>query len=132
MFLAQVYFEGVWYPSSEHAYVASKTKDEEMRKKIASISSPYEVKRFGRKIALREDWDRVKLMEMRKILEYKFSPLRSDIPLSDWLEKTAPRQLIEGNTWGDKFWGQCPLGNGRNELGKLLMSIRDDVTRAFE
>jgi predicted NAD-dependent protein-ADP-ribosyltransferase YbiA (DUF1768 family) len=43
--------------------------------------------------------------------------------------KTKPFELIEGNTWGDKYWGQCPIGNGRNELGKILMAIRDDITK---
>jgi predicted NAD-dependent protein-ADP-ribosyltransferase YbiA (DUF1768 family) len=62
---------------------------------------------------------------MRIILENKFG----DYELRERLNSTKGCELIEGNTWGDKFWGQCPLGNGRNELGKLLMSIRDDITR---
>ena len=34
--------------------------------------------------------------------------------------------LIEGNTWGDTFWGQVD-GKGENKLGKLLMKIRDEL-----
>jgi len=32
--------------------------------------------------------------------------------------------LIEGNTWGDTYWGVC-RGRGSNNLGKLLMKIRE-------
>jgi predicted NAD-dependent protein-ADP-ribosyltransferase YbiA (DUF1768 family) len=33
-------------------------------------------------------------------------------------------EIVEDNTWGDTFWGQCN-GMGQNQLGKLLMKIRD-------
>jgi predicted NAD-dependent protein-ADP-ribosyltransferase YbiA (DUF1768 family) len=33
-------------------------------------------------------------------------------------------ELIEGNWWGDTYWGVCN-GVGENHLGKLLMKIRD-------
>lgn len=127
----RVVYEGVSYPTSEHAYVAAKTLDLDLREKIATIASAGQVKKYGRKIDLREDWEDVKVAEMRKILESKFSPFRSDAPIRSWLDDTAPRQLIEGNTWGDTFWGQCPIGTGKNTLGKLLMSIRDDITWKF-
>jgi len=129
--MADVAYEGLTYPSSEHAYVAAKTKDKELREKISKIASPYQVKKFGRTIKLRDDWEQIKVMEMRRILERKFSPFRSDVPLYSWLQSTAPRELIEGNTWNDRFWGQCPVGTGKNMLGKLLMEIRDDITLKF-
>jgi hypothetical protein len=34
--------------------------------------------------------------------------------------------LIEGNTWGDTFWGVCK-GVGKNHLGKILMAIRKEL-----
>lgn len=131
MFMAPVGYEGIQYPSSEHAYVAAKTTDEEIREKISKIPSPFQVKKFGKTIQLRDDWEQIKVHEMRRILERKFSPFRSDLPLYSWLCATAPRELIEGNTWNDRFWGQCPVGNGKNMLGKLLMEIRDDITLKF-
>jgi predicted NAD-dependent protein-ADP-ribosyltransferase YbiA (DUF1768 family) len=33
-------------------------------------------------------------------------------------------EIVEENSWGDTFWGVSG-GKGRNELGKLLMKIRD-------
>lgn len=121
-------YEGIEYPSSEHAYVAAKTLDPELRNQIALLESPGKAKRFGRTVKLRPLWDQIKLYEMRNILEYKFSPASK---LYTKLLATAPHELIEGNTHGDKFWGQCPVGVGRNELGKMLMSIRDDITKLF-
>jgi predicted NAD-dependent protein-ADP-ribosyltransferase YbiA (DUF1768 family) len=39
---------------------------------------------------------------------------------------TGSCTLVEGNTWGDTFWGVCD-GVGENHLGKLLMTIRADL-----
>jgi ribA/ribD-fused uncharacterized protein len=126
-----VTYEGIQYPSSEHAYVAAKTLDIEVRKLIPEIPTAGKVKRFGREIQLRSDWESVKINEMRRILERKFSVYRSDMPMFAMLKATAPNELIEGNTWGDTFWGQCPVGSGKNMLGKLLMEIRDDISTNF-
>jgi len=40
------------------------------------------------------------------------------------LLQTGDEELIEGNKWGDRFWGVCK-GKGKNNLGKILMKIRD-------
>jgi ribA/ribD-fused uncharacterized protein len=120
-----VLFEDKIYPSAEHAYMAAKTTDEATRVYIASAPTPGKAKRIGKTIQLRENWDLIKLQYMRVILESKFS----DPVLRKLLDSTKGYEIIEGNTWGDTFWGQCPLGHGRNELGKLLVSIRDDITR---
>ena len=37
--------------------------------------------------------------------------------------ETGDADLVEGNTWGDKFWGVCE-GKGKNMLGLLLMQVR--------
>ena len=121
-----VWYEGKLYPSSEHAYVAAKTTELALREEIAKIKTPGQAKRFGRIIGLRDDWEKVRIHEMRKILESKFS----DPGLFLRLKATAPAYLEEGNKWGDKFWGVCN-GIGQNHLGKLLMSIRDDITTNY-
>lgn len=126
----EVGFEGRVYQSSEHAYMAAKTTDENIRAYIAAQSTPSAAKKVGRSIPLRENWNDTRIHYMRIILENKFG----DYELRDKLDSTKGCELIEGNTWGDTFWGQCPLGNGHNNLGKLLMQIRDDITKfgAFE
>lgn len=45
------------------------------------------------------------------------------------LLNTGTVQLIEGNTWEDRFWGVDPPGsqNGENNLGKILMQVRAEL-----
>ena len=41
---------------------------------------------------------------------------------------TNDAYLEEGNTWGDKIWGTVN-GQGANNLGKILMQIRDELSK---
>lgn len=107
----------------EGAYVAGKTTDDNIRKHIASVSCPREVKHLGQKIKIREDWANVRVPLMEILLRKKFSRGSS---LALKLLSTGQVQLVEGNHWGDTFWGECH-GFGENQLGKLLMRVRDEL-----
>lgn len=120
--LVDVKLDGYVYPSVEHAYVAAKTLDKDARLQIWKTEKPGQVKRFGRTLVLRADWDQVKLPTMEWLLRQKF---QNDY-LRFQLAATRGIELIEGNTWGDTFWGVC-RGVGENHLGKLLMQIREDL-----
>jgi N-glycosidase YbiA len=76
----------------------------------------------GKRVALRSDWEVVKVGIMEQCLRSKFagSELRS------LLLSTGDAELVEGNTWNDRFWGVC-RGKGQNHLGKLLMRIRSEL-----
>ena len=124
---ARVVYSDIEFSTSEHAYVAAKTTDQVLRQEIAKIKHPADAKKFGRIIGLRDDWEKVRVYEMRTILESKFN----NPTLWEMLKQTAPAYLEEGNTWGDRFWGVCN-GVGQNHLGKILMSIRDDITNKFQ
>jgi ribA/ribD-fused uncharacterized protein len=114
------------FPTVEHAFQAMKTTDAEQRVTVANLATPGEAKKAGRRLKLREDWEQIKVDVMRELLIIKFHPWVSYPKLTDKLIATAPAKLIEGNTWGDKYWGMVN-GEGRNELGKLLMEVRDLV-----
>jgi predicted NAD-dependent protein-ADP-ribosyltransferase YbiA (DUF1768 family) len=58
---------------------------------------------------------------MRECLVAKFG---QNPELMQLLKDTGDSILIEGNSWGDQFWGVCN-SVGKNWLGKLLMEIRD-------
>lgn len=118
----RVEVDGIIFPTTEHAFQASKTTDIAARKQIALLMTPGKAKRFGRTLTLRKDWDLVRVEVMRSILQKKFS----QEPFKSLLIATGDRELIEGNTWGDKFWGVCN-GEGFNTLGNLLMEIRREV-----
>jgi ribA/ribD-fused uncharacterized protein len=81
-----------------------------------------QAKQAGKKVQLRHDWDDVKLPLMEDILRVKFSYW----DLKAMLLFTGKAELIEGNWWGDRYWGVCK-GTGENHLGKLLMKLRDEV-----
>jgi ribA/ribD-fused uncharacterized protein len=117
-----VMFEGEIYPSAEHAYQAAKTLDGEIRKKFIGLSSS-ESKRFGRSFKAREDWNDIKLKVMYSIVLDKFT--RNDY-MTFKLEKTLGYYIEEQNFWNDKFWGICK-GQGENNLGKILMKVRNKI-----
>jgi hypothetical protein len=121
-YAASVYLDGILYPSVEHAFQAAKTEKRQWREKILLASSPGIAKKLG-KIIPREDfnphWNKVRLEVMADLLTQKFF----DADLRAKLLATGNEELIEGNTWGDTFWGVCD-GKGLNKLGQLLMVVR--------
>ena len=119
---AEVKLDGAVYPTVEHAYQAAKTTDSAWREMIRAASNPGEAKKLGRNAPLREGWDDIKLEIMRTLVWQKFE----DPYLRLKLLATGDQALIEGNTWGDTFWGVCN-GVGENHLGLILMNIRDRV-----
>jgi ribA/ribD-fused uncharacterized protein len=116
-----VLFEGLVYSTAEHAYQASKTLDPDEKAYVRFCETPGKAKRAGRNITLREDWELVKIENMREIVLSKFT--RNEGYLKS-LRATGDAELIEGNTWGDTFWGICK-GQGENNLGKILMWVRE-------
>jgi ribA/ribD-fused uncharacterized protein len=117
----QLNLNGWVFSSVENAYQASKSTDPEVWKQFQNLSAP-QAKRLGRKIEMRADWDQIKLDVMEELLREKFS-----IPsLKEKLLNTGSQELVEGNHWGDVYWGVC-RGSGQNQLGKLLMKIRQEI-----
>jgi ribA/ribD-fused uncharacterized protein len=119
---ATVRLDGAEYPTVEHAYQAAKTLDVLEREHVRSAATPALAKERGRQVTVRPHWNDLKVAVMRDLLAQKFS----DPVLCERLAATAPLELIEGNTWGDRFWGVYE-GEGENWLGRLLMEIRDAV-----
>lgn len=117
-------FEGRVYDTVEAAYQAAKSLDPLTRAAIAHAETPGEAKRMGSKITLRPDWEQIKPYVMLSLLMKKFS----DPVLQKMLLETGDEELIEGNNWGDTYWGVCN-GKGKNNLGKLLMDVRDFYRR---
>ena len=111
------------YPSVEHAYQAAKTDNLEAREIISLTTTPGEAKRLGRQVTLRSDWEDNKLVIMARLVWQKF---HENPNLKRLLLTTGNQTLIEGNTWGDTFWGRCN-GRGDNHLGKILMMVREEI-----
>ena len=128
--LVPITYNGIYYPSTEHAYMAQKTTVIELRMQIAAASTPSKAKKLGRALKLRPDWELIKLQVMEDVLRIKFN----QEPYKSKLIATGNEELIEGNTWCDQIWGQCRCQKcldsgieGQNNLGKLLMKIRSEL-----
>jgi ribA/ribD-fused uncharacterized protein len=122
---ARVVYDGYEFRSSENAYQAAKTMDL-FERKIFQRITPGEAKRRGKEVLLRPDWDQVKLPIMYQILVDKFT---RNLHLARQLLETRDAILVEGNDWGDTFWGVCN-GHGYNHLGNCLMAVRSLLSDA--
>lgn len=119
---ATVSYDGHIYTSVEHAYQAAKTGNYSLRKQIRFSGTAAQAKRIGNllpKDQFRTDWEHIKFPIMMELVGKKFQ----DKILGEKLLDTKDAELIEGNHWGDTFWGICE-GKGTNYLGKILMETR--------
>jgi len=113
--------DGITYPTAEHAFQAQKTLDMDTRRRIAALPTPAAAKAAGKRVKLRANWNDIRVGLMYLVLHRKFQ--RGTV-MSQLLLATGDRDLVEGNTWNDTFWGVC-RGRGQNQLGITLMQIRD-------
>lgn len=85
-----------------------------------------QTKRFwnGREDEYRDDWYEIRVEIMLDLLRQKFAHPE----LRQMLLDTGDAELLEGNNWGDVFWGvDQDTGEGQNWLGRLLMQVREEI-----
>lgn len=122
-------FHGRMFASSEHAFQACKTFDPEEQKIVQEARSPREAKAAGQLVTLRPDWREVRDQLMYLVVKEKF---RQSPALNARLQETHGVYLMEGNEWGDTYWGMVwhPLMEewvGQNKLGLILMQVREEL-----
>ena len=117
---APVTLDGVKYPTVENAFQAAKLNWEE-RGPYAECS-PVEAKRKSKEAKARPNFEKEQVQIMLSLVRQKF-----EIPwLREKLLATGKREIVEGNWWHDTFWGVCN-GVGANNLGKIIMQVRDEI-----
>lgn len=112
------------FPSVEHAYQAAKWP-EHQRNQFIDVTSA-QSKKLG-KLAPKfnaKKWNKVKYDLMYELNWSKYS---NNKVLQQKLLLTEDCLLEERNSWGDVWWGTDINGNGENNLGKILMRIRDKM-----
>jgi ribA/ribD-fused uncharacterized protein len=149
---APIKYQNKLYPTSEHLYQALKfiydgaSKDsleygELIRKaKTPNISKILAGQKTGggykwrtdlnpiikdyleRGVKLREDWEQVKDKIMLDVLRLKFKDSR----FKNLLLSTNNSLLIESSPY-DYYWGEGKDGTGKNQLGKSLMILREEI-----
>lgn len=133
------------WPCNELPYVLARTLCPAERAAGLAIFERFEarepgaggraVKRWGRGISLRADWDAVKEAVMLALVRDKFG---RNADLGAHLLATGDGLIEEGNDWGDLFWGVALHANrkrgfaasqGENRLGRTLMRVREELRR---
>jgi ribA/ribD-fused uncharacterized protein len=122
-----VKLNGKEWPTSEHYFQARKLLDETLQEEIRSASTPGEAARLGRDRTrpLRADWELVKDGVMYEVVLAKFS---QHPDLQRRLLSTGDAYLVE-HTEKDGYWGDGGDGSGKNELGNILMRVREELRR---
>jgi len=115
-------------PTNEHWFHASKGTNREDFFWVLAAPTPAQAKRRGRKIALRPDWEEVKVSVMRFANRGKFSLPR----YRETLPATGDRVLVEDSPTDYAWGGRDGSGGygGMNLLGIALMEVRAELAHA--
>lgn len=112
----------------EHYYQAQKfvgTEDEALIRAIAGAKTPMEAATLGRDRTrhIRQDWEQVKTQIMRQAVLTKFL---THLEIQSILFSTGDRPIVEDSPT-DYYWGCGVEKTGQNHLGKILMSVRQEI-----
>ncbi len=114
---------GEKYPTVKHYYQSRKTLNPHYAEKNHQCSNTALVRKLGRKCPLRPDWEKIKVQVMEEAVRAKFT---QNPHLKEKLLATGDAELVELSPW-DRFWGVDRNGRGQNQLGKILMKIREEL-----
>lgn len=137
LYPAQTKYNGINYPSAEHAYQHSRALflgKHDCAHKIRIAKSGMDAKREASNLPSTKEWDSCKVNSMRDIVYAKFA---QNAALQTKLLETGDRALLEATY--DSFWG-CGLTlsarkmkqgdwHGKNHLGQILVDCRTEIRR---
>ena len=119
-----VFLSELCFPSVENAYQAAKWPEKE-RTRFVNVSAG-DSKKLGRQAPNFNGakWNKKKYDIMAELVRQKFT---NNHILKQKLLLTDGFVLEERNSWGDTYWGVDENGNGENNLGKILMNVRNNL-----
>ena len=120
MYPCEVVYNGVLFQTAEAAFQAAKCFRRAAEFAAFGKGEGRKAKSLGRKVGICPDWEQKKLRVMQEVVLAKFL---QNADLMAKLEATGDARLVEGNTWGDRYWGICD-GKGENHLGLILEAVR--------
>lgn len=129
LYRREIVFEGVTYPTSEHAYQAGKPRKEAVRAWLLAAPSPSLLAMAAHGLYvwdIQSDWSKTKFDRMKRVLQVKFTQHED---LAKLLLSTGKARLVEAatvNNLVNRTWGEVD-GVGKNMLGKLLMEVREEL-----
>ena len=119
--------DGIYYPTAEHFYQASKFDNPEIIEKILACKTPREAACCGRN----KNHIRIpnfKEMKLEKMYQGVFEKFRQNPDILQKLLDTGNEEIIEANDQ-DSFWGIGPDGDGENHMGEILMRVRENLKK---
>ena len=124
-----VKWKGKNWPTSEHAFQAAhffKTAPA-LAKKVYKAKSAHDAYKLAKANANKapKNWHEIKTVIMEDIVRHK---LKQNSYVMHKLMQTGERLIVEDSP-KDNFWGWGLKRNGRNELGKIWMKIRDEINK---
>ncbi|HEY1631865.1 MAG TPA: NADAR family protein [Rhizomicrobium sp.] len=125
-------FEGMVYPTAEHAYQAGKAAKPKVRDWILSAPSPALAAMAAHGLYTWDivpNWAVIKFERMRGVLKAKFT---QHDHLAELLLSTGTARLVEAGTVNNavnRLWGEVN-GVGQNMLGVMLMEIRAELAKS--
>lgn len=123
----QVEWRDYMWPTSEHAYQASRFmgENEDLVASIQKARSAHDAYKIAQdnKMHQRKQWDNEKIDVMYSICKAK---LLQHTYIQGHLQSTLDEPLVEDSP-KDSFWGWGPDRKGRNELGKVWMRLRTEL-----
>ncbi|MEB3217134.1 MAG: NADAR domain-containing protein [Nostocales cyanobacterium 94392] len=126
--LHPIQMHNTYWCTVEHYYQAQKfvgSPDEKIIPLIRAASTPEEAAALGRSSTrqLRADWEVVKTQIMREAVLQKFI---THLDIREILLETGQQCLVEDSP-KDYFWGCGANKTGQNHLGRILMSVREEL-----
>lgn len=126
----KIKLDGCYWPTVEHYYQAQKfvgTATPDLVHRIHQAPTPEVAAELGRHSGcpLRSDWEQVKTQVMYQAVLTKFLT-HQDIQAV--LLATGNEDIVEASPT-DTFWGCGADGQGRNQLGKVLMQVRQEIQK---
>jgi ribA/ribD-fused uncharacterized protein len=127
-----VFLQGRHWQTVEHYYQAQKfvgTLEETVIPVIYAAKTPEEAAALGRDCTrqVRPDWEQVKIPVMREAVLQKFLTHKD---IQAILLSTGDTSLVE-NSPTDYYWGCGVNKTGQNHLGKILMSVRQQIRSVY-
>jgi ribA/ribD-fused uncharacterized protein len=129
LYKSPVKFDGLKYPTAEHAYQAGKAQKPEVRDWILAAPSPSLAAMAAHGLYTWDivpNWSEIKFDRMRRVLAAKFT---QHPELQSLLLSTGDKRLVEAGTTNNavnRLWGEVN-GVGENMLGKMLMEVRSEL-----
>lgn len=132
LYKREIEFEGVRYPTAEHAYQAGKPRKDSVREWLLGAPSPALLAMAAHGLYswdICSDWSKIKFDRMKRVLRAKFTQHED---LCELLLSTGEARLVEAATVDNsvnRTWGEVN-GKGKNMLGNLLMEVRAELREA--